>query len=127
MNRKRTAAAVLHGKGESSSEPMRATVSSPTAPVVRGSSRRITTMMAGFTRSTKVSRPRESHPKPLAEPYVTLSCHTAPIVRTGTLPKASQWTNNRGCLPLMLCNQHSDRCHFPANLRYLRRAQRMRV
>jgi hypothetical protein len=33
-------------------------------------------------RSTKVSRPREFHPKPLAEPYVTLSCYTAPIVRT---------------------------------------------
>jgi hypothetical protein len=78
-------------------------------------------------RSTKVSRPRESHPKPLAEPYVTLSCHTAPIVRTETLPKMSQWTNNRGCFPLMLCNQHSDCRHFPANLRYLRRAQRMRV
>ena len=29
-----------------------------------------------------VSRPREFHPQPLAEPYVTLSCHTAPIIET---------------------------------------------
>jgi hypothetical protein len=29
-----------------------------------------------------VSRPRELHPKPLAEPYVRFSSHTAPIVRT---------------------------------------------
>ena len=31
-----------------------------------------------------VSRPRELHPKPLAEPYVRFSSHTAPIVRTVT-------------------------------------------
>jgi uncharacterized protein DUF6788 len=36
------------------------------------------------------SRPREFHPKPLAEPYVTLSRHTAPIVRTVIFPRASQ-------------------------------------
>ena len=28
-----------------------------------------------------VSRPAESHRQPLAEPYVTLSRHTAPIIR----------------------------------------------
>ena len=28
-----------------------------------------------------VSRPREFHPQPLAEPYVTLSRHTAPITQ----------------------------------------------
>ncbi len=32
------------------------------------------------------SRPREFHPKPLLEPCGTFSCHTAPIVRTATLP-----------------------------------------
>ena len=29
----------------------------------------------------KSSRPREFHPQPLTEPYVTLSCHTAPIIQ----------------------------------------------
>ena len=30
---------------------------------------------------TLVSRPREFHPQPLAEPYVILSHHTAPIIQ----------------------------------------------
>ena len=29
----------------------------------------------------KVSRPEDSHLQPLAEPYVTLSSHTAPIIQ----------------------------------------------
>jgi hypothetical protein len=36
------------------------------------------------------SRPREFHPEPLAEPYRTLSCHTAPIVLTAAAPELSQ-------------------------------------
>ena len=33
------------------------------------------------TEEVLVSRPREFHPRPLAEPYVTLSRHTAPIIQ----------------------------------------------
>ncbi|WP_419652231.1 hypothetical protein, partial [Thiolapillus sp.] len=33
-----------------------------------------------------VSRPAESHRQPLAEPYVTLSRHTAPIIRPFACP-----------------------------------------
>jgi hypothetical protein len=36
------------------------------------------------------SRPGELHPQPLAEPYVKLSPHTAPIVRPLSVPKTSQ-------------------------------------
>lgn len=32
----------------------------------------------------RVSNPRESHPKALAEPDVNLSTHTAPIIQPGT-------------------------------------------
>ena len=42
-----------------------------------------------------VSRPREFHPQPLAELYVTLSRHTAPGIETPDL-KVCQWTNNDG-------------------------------
>src|SRR5712671_1306924 len=69
------------------------------------------------------SRPRESHPKPLAELYVTLSRHTAPIVRTVTLPKASQWMNNRGCRLTIFFSQRWLRRGCCASLRYFRRAQ----
>ena len=35
---------------------------------------------------TVVSRPGEFHPQPLAEPYVTVSRHTAPIARPPARP-----------------------------------------
>ena len=69
------------------------------------------------------SRSRELHPEPLAEPYVRLSPHTAPIVRTVTLPKASQWMNNRGCRVTIFVSQRWRRRGLRANLRYFRRAQ----
>lgn len=40
-----------------------------------------------------VSRPGESHPQPLSEPYVNLSAHTAPIIQpVKTGPGASAQT-----------------------------------
>jgi hypothetical protein len=53
MKRKRSAAGGVHGTGESSPESMRA-AEPLSAHVVRGSSRRITTMMAGSSRSTNI-------------------------------------------------------------------------
>src|SRR5271166_978491 len=69
------------------------------------------------------SRPRESHPKSLAEPDGTLPRHPAPIVRTVTLPKASQWMNNRGCRLTIFFSQRWLRRGCCASLRYFRRAQ----
>jgi hypothetical protein len=54
MKRKRSAAARVHGTGEPSTEPMRVGQGPSPATVVRGSSRRITTMMAGLSRSTNI-------------------------------------------------------------------------
>ena len=36
----------------------------------------------------EVSRPKEFHPEPLAEPYVTLSRHTAPVIQPFLLRSA---------------------------------------
>jgi hypothetical protein len=46
----------------------------------------IVTVLPGF----QVSRPAEFYHQPLAEPYVTLSRHTAPIARAAGPPKTSQ-------------------------------------
>ena len=74
MKRKRSAAGVVHGIGESSTEPMRA-VNPLSAPVVRGSSRRITTMMAGLSRSTNIRvinrRIQTSRPLTVCASYAT--------------------------------------------------------
>src|SRR5215831_7025810 len=43
-----------------------------------------------------VSRAGESHPRALAEPYVTLPRHTAPIVQPRPCSSA-QWANSEGC------------------------------
>jgi hypothetical protein len=51
-----------------------------------------------FDAQRKVSRPGEFRPQPLAEPYVTVSRHTAPIALPPARPYARQWTNNWGCL-----------------------------
>ena len=42
-----------------------------------------------------VSRPRESHPQPLAELYVTLARHTAPVIGPRD-DKDCQWINSPG-------------------------------
>jgi hypothetical protein len=39
-----------------------------------------------------VSRPQELPPQPLAEPYVTLSRHTAPVIQPAGRPRASDGT-----------------------------------
>ena len=45
-----------------------------------------------------VSRPGDFHPKPLAEPYVTLSRHTAPVIHRVRIPDASgQTTAGTSC------------------------------
>src|SRR6266852_4381211 len=43
----------------------------------------------------EVSRPGESHPEALAELYVSLSTHTAPIMEPRRAP-ICQWANNSG-------------------------------
>ncbi len=44
----------------------------------------------------EVSRRRESHPPPLAEPCGSLSAHTAPIVQPSGLRPNRQWANRFG-------------------------------
>jgi hypothetical protein len=44
----------------------------------------------------QVSRRRESHPPPLAEPCRSLSAHTAPIVQPSGLTPNRQWANRFG-------------------------------
>ena len=44
----------------------------------------------------EVSRRRESHPPPLAEPCGSLSAHTAPIVQPSGLTPNRQWANRSG-------------------------------
>ena len=36
-----------------------------------------------------MSSPEEFHPKALAEPYVNLSAHTAPIIQPGKAPQVA--------------------------------------
>ena len=43
----------------------------------------------------RVSSPEESHPEALAELYVSLSTHTAPIMEPGRAP-ICQWANKAG-------------------------------
>src|SRR5208282_6488376 len=52
----------------------------------------------------EVSRPRESHPQALSEPYVKLSPHTAPIVRPRPC-KSRQWANKFGWCRAMRSSQ----------------------
>src|SRR6185503_18937578 len=40
------------------------------------------------------SSPWESHPQALAEPYVSLSAHTAPITQVADRKPSRQWANN---------------------------------
>ena len=44
--------------------------------------------------NAQVSRPRELHPKSLAEPYVTLLRHTAPIIQPIDRRTANGKTNH---------------------------------
>jgi hypothetical protein len=45
-----------------------------------------TSVLAALRNWVKVSRPGEFRPQPLAEPYVTVSRHTAPIALPVALP-----------------------------------------
>jgi hypothetical protein len=47
--------------------------------------------------NSRVSSPGESHPEALAELYVSLSTHTAPIMEPRRAP-ICQWANNSGAL-----------------------------
>src|SRR5215467_11769085 len=50
-----------------------------------------------FARSRHTeSSPWESHPQALAEPYVNLSAHTAPIAQAADRKPNRQWANNPG-------------------------------
>ena len=69
----------------------------------------------------RVSSPGESHPEALAELYVSLSTHTAPIMEPRRAP-ICQWANNSGaeremraiqcvalrssCLPVVPCTEN---------------------
>src|SRR3954471_20049013 len=50
-----------------------------------------------FTVGCLVSSRREFHPPALAEPYVTVSRHTAPTGRPAGGGRRCQWANSRGC------------------------------
>src|SRR2546423_2564137 len=45
----------------------------------------------------RVSSPGESHPQALAEPYVTVSRHTAPADRLWVRGSMTQWAKSLGC------------------------------
>src|SRR5437870_3032276 len=49
----------------------------------------------GMTLKHRVSSPGESHPEALAELYVSLSTHTAPLMEPRRAPSC-QWANNSG-------------------------------
>ena len=56
----------------------------------------------------QVSRPGESHPQALAEPYLNVSAHTAPIIRLPDAPLVHASGRTSGA--------HDGQCH-PANVR----------
>jgi len=61
-------------------------------------------------RQHEVSRPGEFHPRALAEPYVNVSAHTAPIIRPpGRRPKRYQWANSLGSRPATPTSQRAAR------------------
>ena len=53
--------------------------------------------ISGLRSSGRESRPGESHPEALAELYVSLSTHTAPIMEPRHVPTASEQTTLDNC------------------------------
>ena len=62
----------------------------------------------GYRVCGAVSRPGESHPQALAEPYLNVSAHTAPIIRLPDAPLVHASGRTSGA--------HDGQCH-PANVR----------
>src|SRR6266849_5510439 len=73
----------------------------------------------------QVSRPGESHPEALAELYVSLSTHTAPIMEPRRAP-ICQWANNSGARREMRAIQWVARRRWRRSFLYFRLAQRAR-
>src|SRR5437870_1610480 len=75
----------------------------------------------------EVSRPGESHPQALAEPYVNVSAHTAPSIRPpGRKPNKYQWANSLGSRPATSTSQCAARRWCRRRRLYFRMAQRTR-
>src|SRR5262249_26463001 len=75
----------------------------------------------------KESRPRDFHPQPLAEPYVSLSTHTAPITDDPELEDICQCANSNG---RDFCTRRRKCCarrRCPRSPLYFRIAQRARA
>lgn len=78
-------------------------------------------------RQYEVSRPGELHPQALAEPYVNVSAHTAPIIRPpGRRPNRYQWANSLGSRPATPTSQCAARRWCRRRRLYFRMAQRTR-
>jgi MFS family permease len=91
-------------------------------PTVIGATSLVGRLVAG---ALLASRAGEFHPRALLEPYVNLSVHTAPDVRSLTRRKA-QWAKRLGVARMTRANQ--SRAPFGRGRRrlYLLRAQRIR-
>lgn len=54
---------------------------------------------------TRMSNPREFHPKALSEPDLNLSAYLAPIIQSQFRNSISHWTNRLGSLRATVLNQ----------------------
>ena len=71
----------------------------------------------------KVSRPGESHPEPLSEPYLNLSAHTAPAMEPRRTP-ICQCAHNFGSRLEIRATQCVALRKWPRSFLYFRSAQR---
>src|SRR5258708_22442130 len=76
-----------------------------------------------FEAHHKVSRPGESHPEPLSEPYLNLSAHTAPAMEPRRTP-ICQCAHNFGSRLEMRATQCVARRKCLRSFLYFRSAQR---
>src|SRR5450755_1283789 len=75
-------------------------------------------------RQGQVSSRRESHPPALVEPYVTVSCHTAPTGRPWVvMGSRCQWANSLGSRWRTALSQAHARAGLPRNRLNFRIAQ----
>src|SRR4051794_17633259 len=70
-----------------------------------------------------VSRPGESHPEPLSEPYLNLSAHTAPVMEPRLTPNC-QCAHNFGSRLEIRATQCVALRRCPCNFLYFRCAHR---
>src|SRR5215471_21735010 len=75
------------------------------------------------TENHEVSRPEESHPEPLSEPYLNLSAHTAPAMEPRRSP-ICQCAHNFGSRLEIRATQWVALRKCPRSFLYFRSAQR---